>query len=131
MILFRTIVTQRVIYGSRRKSCSGGRRRHIRRLTEKKRRSFRDNDLGTFKEPVGYVIGETKANDIWDKLKAYHMGALEESKIDVEMELQSTKMRGKETVNNYITRGRGISAKSAALGQVMSEKHHSNNTAPR
>ena len=36
------------------------------------------------------------------------MGALEESKIRVEMELQSIKIEEKETVNDYITRKTGV-----------------------
>lgn len=82
-----------------------------------------EEKLGLSQRQLGMFIEETKAKTI----REYHIEALEESKIDVEMELQSVRMKEKETVNDYITRGREIAAKSAASGQVTSERkltHH-------
>lgn len=52
---------------------------------------------------------ETNAKRLWTKIKETYVGRLEDSKIDVTVELRSITMGDKETVADYVARARGLS----------------------
>lgn len=73
-------------------------------------------------EQAGMFIGETKAKKVWEELKRIHTGTVEDKRIDIGLELKNIKQGNNESVDDYVIKARNIAARSAALGQVISER---------
>ena len=73
-------------------------------------------------EQLGQFLGKEKAKEVWNELKSIHVGKIEDRKIDVQVEMKGVSIGVKESVTEYITRGRGIMAKASTLGITISER---------
>lgn len=63
---------------------------------------------------------ETNAKELWAKIKETYVGRLEDSKIDVTVELRNITMSDKETAADYVARG--LASKCKGLGVNISDR---------
>lgn len=65
---------------------------------------------------------ESNARDPWAKIKETYVRRLEDSKIDVIVEIRSISMGDKETVADYVARAHGLVSKCKDLGVNISDR---------